>query len=689
MFWAAVANCFIRTASGDGTEFFETKIRPVLVKKCYSCHSAEAAAERSLKGGLQLDTRAGIRAGGESGPAVVPRDTQKSLLLDSIRRETFEMPPDEKLPQQVIDDFTKWIQMGAPDPREGQPVVVRDGINYEHARRHWAYQPLSEVNLPAVRDSDWPAGSIDRFILGSIERAGLQPAGDASPLTILRRLSFDLTGLPPSLEQVRHFESVSEDAAANEYKKLINQLLESPRFGEHWARHWLDGIRYNPGLETSAYYRNWVIRALNEDLPYNEFLRWQIAGDLLDLPETQRADAFVATQFLAYNGREDDYVESTLEVIGQQIFGISFNCGKCHDHKFDAFSQNDYYSLAGIFTSTEVPKNGRDGRRIPGTESQVITVIDREEKHVGDTYFLLGGDRSRRGDIVSRKLPQVFFVGEPPRVGTETHSGRLELADWVGRSDNVLAARVIVNRLWQWTVGRGIVRTPNDFGTQGDIPTHPELLEYLATRLIEENWSLKAVIREITLSRVYRLSVEQSADIIAQDETNQYFSRGIPKRLQFEQIMDNLLAVAGKLELGEIAPVAHISKFPKQRRRDKSYGGPRTIYCRNDDPVLKVLDGPDPELLSPDRARSVTAPQALMFLNSDMVRRLAEDTAKRIESADPTKQKEQRIVTAYRILFSRTPTREELQPGLQFIENQGFRNYIHTLMCLNEFIHLN
>ena len=616
----------------EGVDFFEKRIRPVLAAKCYSCHSAQAAKNRNLKGGLQLDTRAGIRAGGESGPAVVPGDVKKSLLVDSVRRESFEMPPNEKLPASMVADFVRWIEMGAPDPRDGEPIAVNYEINYNEARKHWAYQPLAKTEIPQVNKKSWPTGAIDHYILKSVEEAGLEPTVDATPVTVLRRLCFDLTGLAPTLQQVRHFESVSPDAAPAEYETLVDKLLESPQFGEHWARHWLDGIRYNPTLETSSYFRNWVIRALNEDLPYNEFLRLQIAGDLLELPESKRADAFVATQFIAYNGREDDYIESSLEVLGQQIFGISFNCGKCHDHKFDAFSQEDYYALAGIFTSTEVPKNARDGAKIPGTDTRVITVIDREPKRIGDTHFLLGGDKSRRGDIVPRRLPQVFFTRGAPQIQSKEQSGRLELANWVGRADNVLAARVMANRIWQWMIGRGIVTTPNDFGTNGDAPTHPDLLDYLASRLAKQEWSLKAVIREVALSRVYRLSVEARDKSFRQDQTNKFYSRAIPKRLQFEQVMDHLLFVAGKLELGMVDPVPSISKWPKQRRKDKSYGGPRAIYCRNDDPVTSTFDGPDPELLSPERARSVTAPQALLFLNGDILRRLSEDTAQRIES---------------------------------------------------------
>lgn len=674
----------------EGVDFFEKRIRPVLAAKCYSCHSADAAKKRKLKGGLQLDTRAGIRAGGESGPAVVAGDVEKSLLVESIRHESFEMPPDDKLADDVVADFVRWIEMGAPDPRDGEPVAVSYEIDYDQARKHWAYQPLTIGKSPENINEDWPVGPIDHYILARIEPAGLRPASDAKPLAMLRRLSFDLTGLPPSLEQVEQFEALAANDAPAAYKKLVDELLDSPQFGEHWARHWLDGVRYNPQLESSAYYRNWVIKAFNDDLPYNEFLRWQIAGDLLDLKdEAKRADAFVATQLIAYNGREDDFVESSLEVLGQQIFGVSFNCAKCHDHKFDAFSQEDYYALAGIFTSCEVPKSARDGQKIPGSAEQIITLIEREPKRIGDTNLLLGGDQSRRGDVIPRRLPKVFFDDSPPVIETSQQSGRLELANWIGDKNNSLAARVIVNRVWQRLIGRGIVTTPNDFGTNGDAPTHPELLDYLASRLVEQQWSPKKVIREVALSRVYRQSVEPSGESLAKDQANELYTRAIPKRLQFEQIMDGLLAAAGKLELGMVEPVGQISKWPRQRRKDKSYGGPRAIYCRMDSPEQTTFDGPDSELLTVERARSVTAPQALHFLNGEMVRRLSEDTTDRIESINSNGNSTSKIETAYRILFARSPTTLERELGEKFANQHGWTRYIHTLMCTSEFIHLN
>ena len=265
----------------------------------------------------------------------------------------------------------------------------------------------------------------------------------------------------------------------------------------------------------------------------------------------------------------------------------------------------------------------------------------------------------------------------------------MELANWVGDSNNVLAARVMVNRIWQRLIGRGIVPTPNDFGTNGDPATHPQLLDYLASRLIEQNWSLKKVIREVALSRTYRQQAEVSDESYTADQANELYTRAIPKRLQYEQIMDNLLSVAGVLELGMVEPVPSISKWPQQRRKDKSYGGPRAIYCRGDGSTQSALDGPNTELLMVERARSVTAPQALLFLNSDMVRRISADTAKRIQADANSDDVAALIDTSYRILFARPPSEAEQELGSEFISAQGFERYVHTLLCTNEFIHLN
>jgi hypothetical protein len=316
-------------------------------------------------------------------------------------------------------------------------------------------------------------------------------------------------------------------------------------------------------------------------------------------------------------------------------------------------------------------------------------LIDREPKRIGDTRFLLGGDKSRPGETVPRRLPQVFFDGEPLKITSTEQSGRRELGEWVGARDNRLAARVMVNRVWQHLIGRGIVASTNDFGAAGDPPTHPELLDYLAARLIEQNWSLKQVIREIVLSRTYRQSVEMSDDTLMRDQPNDLYTRAIPKRLQFEQIMDQSLAVAGVLELDPVEPEISINKWPQQRRKDKTYGGPRAIYCRHDDVAVGTFDGPDKELLTAERARSVTAPQALHFLNSEMVRNLSDVTAQRVQTLANTDEPAAIIETSYRLLFARPPSAQERKLGSEFLAAYGLKHYMHALFCTNEFLHLN
>ncbi len=670
-------------------DFFEKKIRPVLVKKCYRCHSAVAVKKGRLGGGLQLDTRAGIRAGGETGPAVVPGSSRKSLLIAALRHQKLEMPPNEKLSPTVIADFVTWIETGAADPREGKPIPIQTGIDYEKGRKHWCDPRLRPVEVTTVKDKTWPRGKIDHYILARIEKSKLQPADDAEPLTLLRRLGFALTGLPPSLEQAKRFEALSSTSYQSEYKRVVDELLNSARFGEHWARHWLDGVRYDPQVETSAFYRNWVINAFNQDMPYNEFLRKQIAGDLLPATNDKEKEGnILAAQMLVYNRTEADPVEASLEVLGQQMLGISLNCARCHDHKFDAVSQEDYYALAGILKSSKYPKSARDGLTIPSTSTKVVAIMDEKPNRIGPTHFLEGGDSSRRGKLIPRRLPRVFFAKEPSTIESKK-SGRLELANWIGDANNSLTARVMANRIWQRLIGYGIVRTPNDFGTNGEAPTHPQLLDYLATVMIKSNWSIKAVIREIVLSRTYQQSVVTTASTKSKDHANKLFTRAVPTRLQYEQIMDQLLSVAGRLESGMVQPVLKINKWPKHRRKDKTYGGPRAIYVRADDHLKRTFDGPNTELLMVRRARSVTAPQALYFLNSEMLRELSPITAQRIRKLSNSQKIAVLIQNAYRVLFTRLPVRKEQDLGAEFIGKYGFDRYVHALLCTNELIHLN
>jgi hypothetical protein len=351
--------------------FFEKNIRPVLVKECYACHSINA---EKLKGRLRLDTREGMRTGGNSGPAVVPGDVKKSLLIEALRqvRDDLKMPPKKKLSDDIIADFEKWIAMGAPDPRESSAQVTKRAIDIEKGRQFWAFQPPRRVTPPAVKDAAWPRGAIDRFLLAELEAKGLQPIADADPWTLLRRLSFDLIGLPPAPEEVEAFAAAYAAQPQAALEAAVDRLLASPQFGERWGRHWLDVARYAESSGRSinfAYphawrYRDYVIAAFNKDKPYDQFLREQLAGDLLPARDDQeKAEFVIATGFLAVGPKAHDernrqqfamdVADEQIDVTFQAFQGLTVACARCHDHKFDPIPQKDYYAVAGIFKSTE------------------------------------------------------------------------------------------------------------------------------------------------------------------------------------------------------------------------------------------------------------------------------------------------------------------------------------------------
>lgn len=367
-----------------GIEFFENKIRPVLVEYCYDCHAGAPDPENAS---FVLDTRAGIRMGGDSGKAVVPGNLKSSLLLQAIEHDPdfYAMPPDEKLPANVIADFRKWIQMGAPDPREGkvktspQPKKSELAIDFDKEREFWSFRPLTKPDIPKVKQSDWPRNDIDRFILSKLEQKQMTPVKEANRQTLVRRVYFDLTGLPPTAEQIQQFVN---DPSPQAYEHLIDRLLETPQYGETWGRHWLDLARYadSNGLDINLTfynawrYRDYVIQAFNKDKPYNEFIREQIAGDLLPFEnDEERTQKIVATGFLVMGAKmlserdkeklRMDVVDEQIDVTGRAFMGMTLGCARCHDHKFDPIPMSDYYALAGIFRSTETVHGNRLGNQ--------------------------------------------------------------------------------------------------------------------------------------------------------------------------------------------------------------------------------------------------------------------------------------------------------------------------------------
>ncbi len=377
--------------TGEGVEFFEARIRPVLVAHCYECHSVEAAKKEKLKGGLYLDSREAMRKGGESGEAVVAGKPDESLLISALKYDSFDMPPSGKLPPKVIADFEKWIEMGAPDPRDGEaPEVATPSVDWEAAREFWSFRPVTSVEVPEAT-GDWGRNEIDRFVARQLARAELKPVREATRREWLRRVTFDLTGLPPTPEEIDAFERDPSDTA---YETVVDRLLASPRYGERWARHWLDVARYaedqahtfSVRKKTSAYqYRDWVIRAFNEDMPYDRFVELQLAGDLLDAADDDRFTQLAGLGFLGLGAeyykntaKEQaiaDELDDRVDTVTRAFLGLTVSCARCHDHKYDPIPTRDYYSLAGIF-------NGSRLTDAPLVSAEVVKAYDEGQKRV-------------------------------------------------------------------------------------------------------------------------------------------------------------------------------------------------------------------------------------------------------------------------------------------------------------------
>ncbi len=593
--------------SAEDRAFFENKIRPVLVKHCYECHAADA---KELGGKLLLDSRDGIRRGGESGPALVGGKPDSSLIIQSLRYDGMEMPPDQPLPESVVHDFVTWVQRGAPDPRSSE--AMRKEQSLKEQRDLWSLQAIKDPPPPDVQNQAWPRDPLDRFVLSRMEAAGLTPTRDATSRTLVRRLYYDLTGLPPSLEQVEQFVAAHQRDGSKAVEHLVDTLLGSRQFGERWGRHWLDVARYaesngndglsrNPTFPHAWRYRDYVIAAFNSDTPYDRFLAEQIAGDLLpaDSPEA-RDRHLIATGFLAMaskpakamnNNFDMDVVADQIDVIGRGVMGLSVACARCHDHKFDPIPTRDYYALAGIFTSTETMWGLAANERLtaPTTDLHVLKATEnvpppadfvetvlvlesntgkpkpipkskwpsgtplamgvRDRGKPADCKVNVKGDAKKLGEAVPRGFLTACESEASEAVKTDPRqSGRLQLARWLTRGDHPLTARVMVNRIWLHLFGEGIVRTPNDFGVYGERPTHPRLLDHLAIRFVKEGWSIKRMIRAIVLSRTYQLSCEADEESIKSDAGNRLLARHDRRRLDAESLRDSMLQTSGQLD---------------------------------------------------------------------------------------------------------------------------------------------
>ena len=986
-----------RAADEEGLRLFEQKIRPALVKNCLSCHSVQARDAKKLKGGLYLDSAAGIAAGGESGPVVVKGKSKDSLLIKSLRHEGLEMPPSGKLPDDLIADFAKWVDMGAPDPRVGDPAAKpKNTLDLAKGREWWAFRPLGQVAPPGG------VNPIDAFIRRAQQAKGIKPNPPARGETLIRRAYFDLVGLPPSPEQVAAFQS---DTSPEAFAKVIDGLLANPAHGERWARHWLDAARYaeSGGYEFDAFrpgayhYRDWVIKAINADTPYDEFVRMQLAGDLIK-PGTMEGAA--ATGFLVagpYPGQitaktveriRYDQLDDMLMTVGGAMMGLTLGCVRCHEHKFDPIPHGDYYGLASAlartvqgsrsldtdpagtesalaahkaagdvlrealsnFSANQLPgrfaswaKTGlpaqpqaprwqwlepvemdaersylklmpsgvvahdgavspeagkrRRGRPAAGsaehyklafhTHQTAVTAIrldmfadkalpqrgpglngdgsfqlaeitltarpldpaakdqpiavklkpayaaaedkdqplanatdgkpatawvvratakrdnaavlefesplagfpggtdlrldlvfkdmgigrfrvalsteagpatwagDLAPQHVSelraiaplaskpmpphlrlslarwfaphdaetgkvfgalrdheaatprpklsevyttiaggqDVYFLRRGEVDNKQGKADPGFVQVLWRGQGAPTAKQGTDPRIALADWMTSVDTgagPLLARVIVNRLWQHHFGRGIVGTPNDFGTQGERPSHPELLEFLAAELIRGGWRLKPIHKLIMLSETYRQSHEVNPANLEADPGNRLLWHHAPVRLEAELIRDALLAVGGTLDNAMFGP----SVLDNSVRR--------SIYLRVKRsellPVMTIFDAPEPTASIGERSVTTVPSQALAMMNSLFVRQQAEKLADRVAKSAGS-DSAQAVDQAFRIALARAPTRTEAARLSAFLDQaaaggsadarrKALAEACHTILCLNEFVYV-
>ena len=788
------------------TALFEAKIRPVLAAKCYACHSSKLKAPM---GALTLDTKAGVLQGGASGPAIVPGKPDQSLLLKALTYTDahVQMPPSGKLSDEVIADFRQWIASGAADPRTEtvNTTTPLKGMSVEEGRKWWAFQPLQVAALPKVRNTDWAKTAVDRFILARLEAKRITPSPPADRRTLIRRVYVDLVGYKPTYDEVEAFAS---DKAPDAYEKLVDRLLASEQYGETWGRHWMDVARFgednptgeatNPAYPFAWRYRDWIIEAVNKDVPYDRFVKLQLAADLM--PGTPREDlralgylgaAPVYHKDLRLSGDviggflTDDWDER-IDAVSRGLLGLTVACARCHDHKFDPIPTKDYYGLAGVFASTmraerplfdvepeveqryawlqnrlfdirylanlltneastvvdsaprvakwkeEIETLKQESLRLqekypklvqslekywtfpppppptgaqpakPAAQQQSnrrrvttstepftnavfeasqyvdasdpqVTVIHYKAGEARDVPVLRSGNVANPGEIVPRHFPTVLAKADSRFT---KGSGRLELAEKIFTDAAPLAARIMVNRVWGWHFGKPLVGTPSDFGVQGEKPSNPELLDYLASQFIKNGWSLKKLNREILLSAAYRQSSRQRKEAAAVDVTNSLVWRMNPRRLDVEAYRDTLLRASGRLDEKMYGPSEDLQSSTNLRR---------TVYGRVSrgriSALLKTYDFPDPMQTAGVRDLTITPLQQLFVLNSAFMHDASVALAKSVETEPDNKT---RLQSLFRKILGRDPAPNELDLALTYLANGTIEQYAQVLLSTNE-----
>lgn len=775
-----------RPSTPEQLAFFEKKVRPILVDRCYNCHSNAFKGA----GGLRVDTGLGFFTGGNGGPVVVPGQPEQSLLItrlkttDAARRMPQES--DAPLPAEQIEILETWVKDGAAWPDETEKAPQAPGHlkqRYTDLKSWWAWQPLKNPTPPVVARKTWSQAPIDRFLLAKLEANKLAPVADADPATLIRRISFDLTGLPPTPAEVNAFV---KDHSPQAYAALVDRLLASPQFGARWGRHWLDLARYGESSGPSRNmpyphawrYRDYVIDAYNRDIPFNRFVQEQIAGDLLPAPDKseERDRLTIATGFLALGVKDVnqrfkarfkmDNVDEVIDTVTRSTLGLTVSCARCHDHKFDPIPTKDYYALAGIFASTEdgsglgsgmgggglfyykpkllgylsttpaVPEakpadakakaeaeaarkalmdfNRKIQAERAADPKRVVTAEERQQRmmlqrrqrrlteaadlagdlgeqgygihcvregEIADTTIRVRGEEERHGPVVPRGYLSIANLPGVPSIPAD-HSGRLELTQWITAPQNPLTTRVYVNRIWQHLFGLGLVRTPDNFGSTGDRPSHPELLDYLAQDFIRKGWSTKSLIREIVLTRAYRLGGAVPSGYRDRDPENRLVWRHTPRRLATEEIRDSILLSSGRLDLERPKGSATMSLRVIEMRDD----GPvvqsvlqaadrspyRSVYLPQiRGAVTRPLAAFDPvtqALVTGKRDTTIVPAQALFILNSPFVREEALRLAN-VLAADTSQGDAARIIAAYERVFSRTPTPREISRATAFVKD--------------------